>query len=91
MNRIHEVNVELAYAVVEPGVSQGQLYEYLEEHETGLCLDCTGAGRGASLVGNALDRGFGHTRYGDHFATACGLEGRTAILALGEKGSSGAA
>jgi 4-cresol dehydrogenase (hydroxylating) len=37
-------------------------------------MDSTGAGPEASLVGNALDRGFGHTRYGDHFQTFCGLQ-----------------
>jgi len=74
MNRILEVNTELAYAVIEPGVTQGQLYDYLQERKTGLWMDCTGAGLDASLVGNTLDRGFGHTRYGDHFLTACGME-----------------
>ena len=37
-------------------------------------MDSTGAGPEASIVGNALDRGFGHTRYGDHFQTFCGLQ-----------------
>ncbi len=74
MNKIIEVNTELAYAIIEPGVSQQQLYEYLQAHDTGLWLDATGAGLDASLVGNTLDRGFGHTRYGDHFLTACGME-----------------
>ncbi len=74
MNRIVEVNTRLAYAVIEPGVTQGQLSDYLREHKTGLWVDSTGAGRDASLVGNTLDRGFGHTRYGDHFLTTCGME-----------------
>ena len=74
MDRIIEVNTELAYAVIEPGVTQQQLYDYLRDHNTGLWPDSTGAGREASLVGNTLDRGFGHTRYGDHFLTACGME-----------------
>jgi 4-cresol dehydrogenase (hydroxylating) len=74
MNRILEVNTELAYTVIEPGVSQGQLYDHLQENDTGLWMDCTGAGLDASLVGNTLDRGFGHTRNGDHFLTACGME-----------------
>jgi len=74
MNQILEVNTELAYAVIQPGVTQGQLYEYLAEHETGLWMDSTGARPEASLVGNTLDRGFGHTRYGDHFETCCGME-----------------
>ncbi|MBI5093344.1 MAG: FAD-binding oxidoreductase [Candidatus Hydrogenedentes bacterium] len=74
MNRILEVNTELAYAVIEPGVSQQELFDYLQEHQTGLWMDSTGAGPDSSLVGNTLDRGFGHTRYGDHFATASGFE-----------------
>jgi len=74
MDRIIEVDTELGYAVIEAGVSQQQLYDYLRARDTGLWLDCTGAGPDASLVGNTLDRGFGHTRYGDHFLTTCGME-----------------
>lgn len=74
MNRIVEVNERLAYAVIEPGVTQGQLADYLKAHHPNLWMDCTGAGRDASIVGNALDRGFGHSRYGDHVQTACGME-----------------
>ena len=37
-------------------------------------MDSTGAGPDASLVGNTLDRGFGHTNYGDHFLSCCGME-----------------
>src|SRR5205085_1690158 len=34
-----------------------------------------------SLIGNAMERGFGHTPYGDHFANICGLE---VVLASGK-------
>lgn len=74
MNRIIEVDPELAYAVIEPGVTQHQLHEYLSEHHPNLWFDCSGAGLDASIVGNTVDRGFGHTRYGDHTATSCGFE-----------------
>ncbi|MBM3289777.1 MAG: FAD-binding oxidoreductase [Candidatus Hydrogenedentes bacterium] len=74
MDRILEVNSELAYTVIEPGVTQGQLNRYLKDNRTGLWMDCTGAGCGASIAGNTLDRGFGHTRYGDHVQTTCGME-----------------
>ena len=74
MNRILELNRESAYVVVEPGVTQGQLARHLADTRSGLWMDATGAGPDASIVGNALDRGFGHTRYGDHFQTFCGLE-----------------
>ncbi len=74
MNRIIEVNEELAYCVIEPGVSQGELQAHLQATGSSLWMDCTGAGADSSLVGNTLDRGFGHTRYGDHFLTSCGME-----------------
>ncbi|MDP7638626.1 MAG: FAD-binding protein, partial [Candidatus Hydrogenedentes bacterium] len=74
MNQIVEVNTDLAYCVVEPGVSQKELFDYLKENDTGLWMDATAAGPNASLVGNTVDRGFGHTWYGDHFLTCCGME-----------------
>jgi 4-cresol dehydrogenase (hydroxylating) len=74
MNRIIEVNETLAYTVIEPGVTQGQLYAHLRAIGSKLWIDCTGAGPDASLVGNTLDRGFGHTRYSDHVRTTCGME-----------------
>lgn len=74
MDRILEVDRELGYCVIEPGVTQGQLAAYLREQRTGLWMDATGAGPDASLVGNTLDRGFGHTPYGDHAANTCGMD-----------------
>lgn len=74
MNRILEVNAELAYAVIEPGVTQEQLYRHLRDHNVPLWMDSSGAGREASLVGNILERGFGHTRYGDRILSVCGME-----------------
>jgi 4-cresol dehydrogenase (hydroxylating) len=37
-------------------------------------MDATGASPRCSLIGNTMERGFGHTPYGDHFAHTCGLE-----------------
>jgi 4-cresol dehydrogenase (hydroxylating) len=74
MNRIVKVDSTFGYALIEPGVTQGQLCEFLKKHKTGLWMDATGAGPDASIVGNALERGYGHTHYGDHFRTMCGLE-----------------
>ncbi len=74
MNRIVEVNTQLAYAVIEPGVSQQQMYQYLCDHDLPLILDVTGAGPEASIVGNTLQRGFGHTPYGNHFTHTSGME-----------------
>lgn len=74
MNRIVEVDTELAYAVLEPGVTQGQLNAHLEEMDCGLISACTGSSPEASVIGNLIERGFGPTRYSDHAAHACGLE-----------------
>jgi len=74
MNRILEVDTDLAYCVVEPGVTQGQLYQHLQDNKTGLWMDATAAGLKASIMGNTVDRGFGHTRYADHYLTSCGFE-----------------
>jgi len=74
MNRIVEVNKDLAYCVIESGVTQRQLYDYLNENNTGLWMDATAAGPESSLIGNTADRGFGHTRYGDHVQTCGSME-----------------
>jgi 4-cresol dehydrogenase (hydroxylating) len=81
MNRIQEVNEQLCYAVIEPGVSQGQLNEYLKNKGSRLWVDCTDSTPDGSLIGNALDKGVGYTPYGDHFSHLCGME---VVLANGE-------
>jgi len=80
MNRIVEVNEELAYAVVEPGVTQAQLREYLAAHHPGLWSDSTDSTPNGSIIGNALEHGVGYTPMCDHFGALCGLE---AVLADG--------
>jgi 4-cresol dehydrogenase (hydroxylating) flavoprotein subunit len=74
MNRIVNFSEELAYVTVEPGVTQAQLFAFLKEQRSKLWLDATGASPECSLIGNTMERGFGHTPYGDHFANSCGLE-----------------
>jgi 4-cresol dehydrogenase (hydroxylating) len=86
MNRILEVNEQLAYAVIEPGVTQILLHNYLKDKKLPLWLDCTGSGPEASIIGNTLERGFGHTPYGDHFLYSCGME---VVLGDGRKISTG--
>ncbi len=82
MNRIVKVDEELAYVVIEPGVSQGQLYEYLRDHHPSLWMDANGAGPDASLVGNLLERGFGHTPLGERASLCAGFE---VVLGTGER------
>lgn len=70
---IREINRELGYAIIEPGVTQQQLYEAVREAAPEYWVDVTGAGPNATVVGNAVERGFGHTPYGDHVRTTCGM------------------
>lgn len=81
MNRIVSVDPELAYAVIEPGVTQQQLSDYLREHRIGLWMDCTGAGPDTSLMGNILERGFGHSPYGNRLQHVSGMQ---VVLADGD-------
>lgn len=81
MNRILEVDRELAYAVIEPGVTQGQLSDYLREHGIDLWIDCTGAGPDTSFIGNILERGFGHSPHGNRLQHIAGMQ---VVLASGE-------
>jgi 4-cresol dehydrogenase (hydroxylating) flavoprotein subunit len=74
MNRILEVDATLAYVVIEPGVTQRQLSQYLLEQDLPLWMDCTGAGPDTSLMGNILERGFGHSPYGNRFQNVAGME-----------------
>jgi 4-cresol dehydrogenase (hydroxylating) len=81
MNRILEINTSLAYVVVEPGVTQQQLYDVLRQQNSPLWLNPTGAGPACSILGNTLERGFGIGPNGDHFLAQCGME---VVLASGE-------
>lgn len=63
MNRIlnaEKISISNPIAVVEAGVTQGQLYDFLQSHCPELTFNVTGSARGTSLIGNALDRGVGY-------------------------------
>lgn len=79
LQRITEVNVPYHYAIVEPGVSQGQLYDHIRERGLPLMINITGAGRQTSLIGNALDRGIGY--FASRADALCALE---VVLGTGE-------
>jgi FAD/FMN-containing dehydrogenase len=80
MNRILEVNEKNHYALVEPGVSYFDLYSYIQERGLRVMVDAADPGWG-SVLGNAIERGGGHTPMRDHFDAHCGLE---VVLANGE-------
>ena len=80
MNRILEVSDKNHFALVEPGVSYFDLYEYIQEHNLKVWIDPADPGWG-SVVGNALERGGGRTPMREHWAAVCGME---VVLANGE-------
>ncbi|NBN77474.1 FAD-binding protein [Microvirga tunisiensis] len=80
MKRILAFDPDLGVITVEPGVTQGQLEAYLAGRGAEFMVPTTGAGPDCSLVGNALERGYGMTPVADHFQAVLGL---TAVLADG--------
>lgn len=63
MNRIlntEAISLSNPVAVIEPGVTQGQLYDFLKLRCPGLTFNVTGSARDTSIIGNALDRGVGY-------------------------------
>jgi 4-cresol dehydrogenase (hydroxylating) flavoprotein subunit len=81
LNRIAGFDEDLGYVTVEPGVTQSDLYEFLQRKKSRLWMDATGSSPNCSLIGNAMERGFGHTPYADHFGHSAGLE---VVLPSGE-------
>ena len=74
MDRIVEFNDQLGYVRLEPGVTIGHLYAFLQERGGRFWLDPAGSSATCSVIGNTLERGFGHTPYADHAANACAFE-----------------
>lgn len=81
LRRILAVDEELGTAVVEPGVTQGDLQAFLDDEGLPFMVPTTGAGPSCSLVGNALERGYGITPCSDHFQAVLAIE---AVLPDGE-------
>lgn len=66
---------------VEAGVTQAELAQFLREQGDLHWMDCTGSSARCSVVGNTVERGFGHTAYGEHVKHVCGME---VLLANGQ-------
>ena len=60
MNKILEINTTHDYAIIEPGVTQDQLYKYLEENNLPYIFNVTGSSPQTSIIGNSLERGVGY-------------------------------
>ena len=73
MNRILEINDELGYALVEPGVGFMDLSAALAARGGKFWASVPSHSWG-SVAGNALEHGVGYTTYGEHLEAICGLE-----------------
>ncbi len=83
MDRIIEINERGRYAVIECGVSQGQLTAYLEKHHPRLAHSEPGAPPAATIAGNVVIHGQGDLAqpYGFNSDLVNGLE---VVLPTGE-------
>lgn len=66
---------------LEPGVTYGELADYLRVNGDAWLAPVHGGGPGCSVVGNALERGYGITPHSDHFGAVISLK---ALLSNGE-------
>lgn len=60
---------------MEPGVTQQDLANFLDNHGLKYLVPTTGVGPNGSIVGNALDGGYGLTPVADHFDALTSVEG----------------
>lgn len=91
LDRVVSMDAELGLVTVEPGLTQQGLYDYLEGNGFAFLVPVTGGGPRCSLIGNALERGYGITPYADHFNAVTAVEavlpnGRIYRSALSELG-----
>lgn len=80
LQKIIHFDAEFGVVTVEPGVTQGMLADFLDADNYPYMVPVTGAGPTCSLMGNALERGYGITPHADHFGAVTDIE---AVLADG--------
>ncbi|KIW96286.1 uncharacterized protein Z519_03355 [Cladophialophora bantiana CBS 173.52] len=73
MRKIIEINDKYSYYTVEPGVTFFDIYRAIQDQKKTIWCSVPALGWG-SIVGNALDRGWGYTPAGDHSNQICGIE-----------------
>lgn len=74
MNRIIRIDEQLGLVTLEPGVSQHQLNEYLSSHQLPFMTPVTGSSLHCSMIGNALERGYGINPIFDHCSAIMSIE-----------------
>lgn len=80
LRRILHFDPEFGTVTLEPGVTQQMLADFLDAGSHPYLVPVTGAGPSCSIMGNALERGYGITPHADHFGAVTDLE---AVLADG--------
>ncbi|SFM70391.1 FAD-binding oxidoreductase [Marinobacter pelagius] len=91
LDRISDFDPDMGVVTIEPGVTQSALRSFLDDHGGNYLVPVTGAGPTCSILGNALERGYGITPITDHFAAVTKIEAilpdgtlyRTALSELG--------
>ena len=81
MDRVLEIDETLGFVEIEPGVTFQALYDELRRRGSELMISTTSGPPTGSLLGNALDKGAGHTPSFDQFGSLCGME---IVLGTGE-------
>ncbi len=74
MRGIRVFEEELGVITIEPGVTQGALAEFLRQRDAPFLVPVTGAGPSCSILGNALERGYGITPISDHASSVMAIE-----------------
>jgi len=73
LNQIKLIDRQLGLITLQPGVTQQQLWEYLRSQALELMVPVHGGGPSCSLLGNALERGYGLTPVTDHYSALTAL------------------
>ncbi len=74
LKRITSFDDEIGVVEVEAGVTQWDLAQFLASNKSPWMTPCTGAGPEGSLVGNALEKGFGLNPVEDHFKAVISMK-----------------
>lgn len=74
MTKIIDFDPENGVITLEPGITQRQLGEFLDKNNYSYLVPVTGAGPDCSIIGNAIERGYGITPYADHFFSLMSLQ-----------------
>lgn len=74
LKRITATDKSLGLITLQPGVTQQDLFDFLTKNDWPYMTPVTGAGPSCSIVGNALERGYGITPRTDHFGAVNALK-----------------